>query len=561
MRRIFIIGLFCILFGQATVAQDISPKYEMRAAWVTSLYGLDWPTVKANSQSGIERQKKELCLLLDKLKEANFNTILLHARARGDAFYESDIEPWDECYTGTTGKYPGYDPFQFAVDECHKRGMEIHAWIGCTPIGGAKHIAALGQKSVTRTNPKLIILASGCYYMNPGVPETKDYIARMAAEVTRKYDIDGVHLDYIRYPDEHVRFSDRATFAKYGNGVEYRQWRRNNITGIVRSVYQAVKKLKPWVKVSSSPVGKYKDTSRYSSKGFNAYHAVFQDPQEWLREGIQDIIFPMMYFKDNNFYPFALDWQEKCYGRYVFPGLGDYFLEDANWPIGEIERQINVLRQMDVKGQAHFRAKYVTRNVKGLFNLLHTDLYALPSLIPPMKFLDSIPPSRPKDVSLQRTGKRVELHWTAATDNTPGATVRYNLYASKSNPVNTSTPSNIITADLYGTSFTYDIPTDDSPFLHFAITAVDRFGNESKPVQFYRLNHDDSFIIENDGSSLILPPHKTAEAIYIVDITGRKIRRYSDSTQINIEDLPDGFYQLKAANKAGKLTLLGSFMK
>ena len=561
MQKIFIIGFFCFLLEQNIIAQDISPKYELRAAWLTSLYGLDWPTIKANSPSEIEKQKKELCQILDKLKEANFNTILLHAHARGDAFYESDIETWDECFTGTTGKYPGYDPFQFAVDECHKRGMEVHAWLGCMPIGGAKHIVALGQKSITQTNSELIILANGCYYMNPGVPGTKEYIAKIACEITKKYDIDGIHLDYIRYPDTHVRFNDRRTFAKYGNGVEYHQWKRNNITAIVREVYQDVKKIKPWVKISSSPVGKYKDTSRYSSKGFNAYHVVYQDPQEWLREGIQDIIFPMMYFKDNNFYPFALDWQEKRYGRFVFPGLGDYFLEDANWPIGEIERQINVLRQVGVQGQAHFRAKYITRNVKGIYDLLHKDLYASPSLIPPMKWLDSIPPTRPEHLSIHRTGRLIKLHWDASEDNTPGAEVRYNIYASDHAPVNTNLADNIITADLYGTSFTYTIPENQPPFLHFAITAVDRFGNESQATQFYHVGTDDGLLIENDGCTLNVPPHLQAEALYVTDLTGRKIRRYSDVKLLTIDDLPSGFYQLKMMDKKGYFTLLGNFMK
>lgn len=146
-------------------------------------------------------------------------------------------------------------------------------------------------------------------------------------------------------------------------------------------------------------------------------------------------------------------------------------------------------------------------------------------------------------------------------DNTPDAEIRYNIYASKHAPVNINLADNIITADLYGTSFTYNIPEDQSPFLYFAITAVDRFGNESQATQFYHVGTDDGLLIENDGSTLNVPQHLQAEALYVTDLTGRKIRRYSDVRQLTIDDLPPGFYQLKMMDKKGYFTLLGNFMK
>lgn len=143
----------------------------------------------------------------------------------------------------------------------------------------------------------------------------------LVREVVERYDVDGIHFDYLRYPENAPRFPDSYDYRKYSKGRSLAQWRRDNLTEIVRYIYKGVKAMKPWVKVSTCPVGKYKDTSRYPSRGWNAFHTVYQDVQGWLGEGIQDQIYPMLYFRGNHFYPFALDWQEQSNGRQIIPGL------------------------------------------------------------------------------------------------------------------------------------------------------------------------------------------------------------------------------------------------
>ena len=133
MRRTII--LFAILLFQQFTVFSQTPKYEVRAVWLTTLNGLDWPSVKATNNEAIERQKRQLTTILDQLARANVNTILFQARVRGTTLYPSQIEPWDGCLTGTPGRNPGYDPLQFAIDECHKRGMELHAWVVAIPVG------------------------------------------------------------------------------------------------------------------------------------------------------------------------------------------------------------------------------------------------------------------------------------------------------------------------------------------------------------------------------------------------------------------------------------------
>lgn len=322
MRRyIFILSL---LFPFLSVAAQ--PKHEVRAAWLTALYGLDWPRTRALSPQSICKQKEELVDILDKLKAANFNTVLFQTRTRGDVLYPSSIEPFNSILTGKPGENPGYDPLAFAIEECHKRGMECHAWMVTIPLGNRKHVASLGNRSVTKRMKDICVPYKNEYFLNPGHPGTKEYLMKLVREVVSRYDIDGVHFDYLRYPENAPLFPDKYDFRRYGKGRTVEQWRRDNISEIVRYIYKGVKAMKPWVKLSASPVGKYRDTSRYSSRGWNAFFTVYQDPQGWLGEGIIDQIYPMMYFQGNSFYPFALDWQEQSNGRQVIPGLGIYFL-------------------------------------------------------------------------------------------------------------------------------------------------------------------------------------------------------------------------------------------
>ena len=168
MRRLRILLLYIYLFIIHTALAAQTPKYEVRAAWVTTAYGLDWPHNKATSPSSIRKQQEDLNNILDKLKAANFNTVLFQARTRGDVFYRSQIEPFNAILTGSVGGDPGYDPLAFVVDECHKRGMECHAWIVTIPLGSKKHVASLGKYALTKRNPEICVPYKTEYFLNPG---------------------------------------------------------------------------------------------------------------------------------------------------------------------------------------------------------------------------------------------------------------------------------------------------------------------------------------------------------------------------------------------------------
>ena len=185
-RLIFLlISLICLGSMQKLTAQ---PKQEVRAAWVTAVYGLDWPRTRATSPQKIQQQKNELIEILDKLRDAHFNTVLFQTRTRGDVLYQSAIEPYNSILTGQVGKDPGYDPLAFAIEECHKRGMECHAWMVTIPLGNRKHVAALGKASVTKKKPAICVPYKREYFLNPGNPQTKEYLMSLVREVVERYD-------------------------------------------------------------------------------------------------------------------------------------------------------------------------------------------------------------------------------------------------------------------------------------------------------------------------------------------------------------------------------------
>ncbi len=481
--RLFITYIFIIFYFFPLCSQ---PKQEVRAVWLTTVYGLDWPRTKAVNETTIRKQKEELINILDQLKEAHFNTVLFQTRMRGDVAYRSDIEPYSSIFTGSVGKSPGYDPLAFAIEECHKRGMECHAWIVAIPLGSKKQVAGLGKSSVTQKRKEICIPYKNEYFLNPGHPATKEYLMKITREIINRYDVDGVHYDYLRYPERASGFPDSYDYKRYGKGRTLDQWRRDNITDIVRYIYNEVKETKPWVKVSTSPIGKYRDTNRYSSLGWNAFDVVYQDPQGWMSEGIQDQIYPMMYFKGNSFYPFALDWQEQNNNRHVIPGLGIYFLDpkEGKWKIEDIQRQISFIRNQKMAGQGHYRAQYLMQNTQGLHDELVGQYYTTEALQPPMPWLDNIAPTPPTGLTVSEDiDGYYRLSWKASTDNDQRNAPRYVIYASDSYPVDTNQPKYIIAQNVRGTQFEY---TSLFPWMHtpyFAVTAIDRYGNESAPIQ------------------------------------------------------------------------------
>jgi uncharacterized lipoprotein YddW (UPF0748 family) len=529
-----------ILFLCMTFMGMAQPKWEVRAVWLTTIGGIDWPSTYAHDGMGIAKQQKQLTDMLDQLKAVGINTVLLQTRVRATTIYPSDIEPWDGCLSGKPGKSPGYDALQFAIDECHRRGMELHAWVVTIPVGKWN---TYGCQQLRRRYGALIRKIGDEGYMNPESPTTASYIADICEEITKKYDVDGIHLDYIRYP-ETWRGAKREAY----------------ITNIVRTINRRVKFYKPWVKLSCSPIGKYDDLSRYRSNGWNARSRVAQDAQGWLRDGLMDQLYPMMYFAGNNFYPFAIDWKEQSFGRHVISGLGVYMLHprERNWPMAEVQRQLNMVRQIGM-GHCYFRAKFLLDNVKGVYDYVRWhDRY--PALIPPMTWAQSLAPTAPKALVVERRAEGDRLSWQEAEDRSDGPYLIYNIYASDSYPVDVTKAENLIATRYLWKNIS--IPKTQRQW-YYAVTAQDRYGNEGPAIQEESTHSQDcnvSSMLPNDGRKLRVIVATDAKTLQIATLQGKTIKTCMNEQQIDISTLPEGIYQLKSVHKKGITHRLGFFV-
>ncbi len=547
-----LITLLSFLFSLSLAGASILPR-EVRAVWLTTLRGLDWPSRPASTPEGWAAQRRALCATLDSLREAGINTVLFQTRIRGTVAYPSAIEPWDEVFSGTPGVAPDYDPLALAVEECHRRGMELHAWVVAFPLGRATAVNRLGSRALPRRRPELCRRASDQWYMDPGVPGTAEYLAALCGEIVRRYDVDGIHLDYIRYPETGIPFDDKATYRQYGRGRNRAEWRRDNVTRCVQAIHDTVRAAKPWVKLSCSPVGKYADLARYSSRGWNARDAVYQDAQAWLKAGWMDILFPMMYFTGDHFYPFAVDWQEQSAGRIVAPGLGIYMLSprEKNWSFDVIERELHFVRRLGM-GQAYFRSRFLTDDTKGIYRFLSGEFYDTPALSPAMTWVDSIAPPATA-VRLERVGQRLRLSWDAVEDNAPGG-VSYCVYVSRDGLLRP------LSLRQQGLSYDYEPALPSRLGDTLVVTALDRFGNESLPAFASLDRRGDAPLSRVVGDSLLLPPTE-AEYLLVLDAAGRPVHTARATRRLCVARLAPGYYIVRTLTASGRSDRLAAFVK
>lgn len=563
MRYLYIIFILFHLavasYGQSFYAVNPNPKYEVRAVWLTTIGGIDWPHSYAQSERSAEKQKEELRAILDRLQKANINTVLLQTRIRATTIYPSQYEPWDGCLSGFPGKSPGYDALQFAIDECHKRGMEVHAWVVTIPVGKWN---SYGCRQLRKRFPRLIKRIDQDGYMDPEATQTGCYLAEMCREIVQRYDVDGIHLDYIRYPETwKFRISkDQA---------------RGNITRIVEKIHQAVKKEKPWVKMSCSPIGKFDDLSRYWSHGWNAYTKVAQDAQAWLKEGLMDELFPMMYFRGDQFFPFAIDWKEHSYGKIIAPGLGIYFLDpkEGKWNISDITSELYHLRNIG-EGHAFFRNKFLLDNHQGVYDFVTAHFNRYPALVPPMTWESNKRPLQPVTLCIEENEGTTTLRWDNSLQYEDGTAIKTpsiynNVYASKEYPVDVHDARNLIltrTTRRQLTTRTGNTPT------YYAVTTTDGFGNESRAKQLNQTavvktatRYGKACKLTTTGESIILPSsiHET-DCQYIIVKNMQEQAVYITKPQnreINIKKIKDGIYTLNCVNYRNIEHTLGTFIK
>ena len=370
-----------------------SSDSEVKGAWIATVTNLNFP-----SKTGLsaEQQKTEIIAILDKAKSLGLNLIVFQVRPTGDAFYKSDYFPWSQYLTGTQGKDPGYDPLAFWIDESHKRGIDLHAWINpyrlSTSGGGdTPNLNLFSADHPAHKHPDWVIAyADKKMYFDPGIPECRQYIVSAALEIVQKYDVDGIHMDdyFYPYPVAGAPFPDDKSFADYGKNEDRAAWRRNNVNLLVKELHDGIRKIKSDVQFGISPFGiwrnKATDPVGSETNGLQSYDALHADTKFWIENGDVDYVTPQLYWNVGfrvADYEKLLPWWSAVAAKN--PNVRLYIGQAAHRVGGEagtpwegceeIVRQINMNRSDSVvKGQILFGWANIANNKSGLTDRLKT---------------------------------------------------------------------------------------------------------------------------------------------------------------------------------------------
>lgn len=366
MKKILtgLLGMFLVFAIMNTTA--FADTKEMRGAWISTVWNLDWPTVGAKNNEA--QQKQEFITLLDKLQATGLNSVIVQVRPKGDALYNSSLNPWSDILTGTQGKNPGYDPLAFMIEETHKRGMEFHAWFNPYRITtSGTDVNALASNNMARKNPSWAIAYNNALYYDPGNPEVVNYLVETVAEVVKNYRVDGIHFDDYFYPSK--SFNDDTSYSKYGNGINKDDWRRANVNTLIQKVNTKINSIDSSVSFGVSPRGIWKNASTdpagSATNGGQSYYDIYCDSVKWIKSGWVDYINPQIYWTfENSAAPYGtlVDWwakQVKGTNVKLYIGHDVSKTEVAS----QIEKQVNYSRaNSEADGNIYFRAKFISEN-------------------------------------------------------------------------------------------------------------------------------------------------------------------------------------------------------
>lgn len=490
--------LFITLLSFVAKSQTPDPKREFRGVWVATVQNIDWPSKRGLNS---DKQKKELTGIFDEHQKSGMNAIMFQIRPSADALYAKGTEEWSTFLSGKQGVAPAplYDPLEFAIQEAHQRGMELHAWFN--PYRATNNLvdADISARHITRTKPEWFFTYANKKYFNPGIPEVRKYIVSIIMNVVRNYDIDGVHFDdyFYPYPDKPA-LPDSLTFAAYGSNSfkSIEDWRRNNVDMLIKELNDSIHAEKKYVKFGISPFGiwrnKKEDPLGSETNGLSGYAGLYADARKWLSEGWIDYINPQVYFPFK--YPAAayeklVDWwSNNAFGKHVYIGQGVYRATEQRegWKEkNQLPEQVRYLRKNPrVQGSVYFSSKSLTNNLAGFQDSLRQDLYRSKALVPTMIWLDAIPPQSPLNLQVKRSKGKNELTWNQplpVRDNE--AAYGYVVYRfDKGENIDINNPEKIrnISFDSSKLSF-QDQETKKRSKYVYVVTTLDRLKNESLP--------------------------------------------------------------------------------
>lgn len=493
-------ALAAVLLAIAALPMSSGVKREVRSVWMATVWALDWPS----STSSTTAQKNEMVKYLDVLQKNNFNAVYFQVRTMSDAFYKSSYEPWSSYLTGTRGKDPGWDPLAFVVEECHKRGMECHAWVNPYRFSTGSNWSTAQDQALKSAGMLLAYTKSDgktTTIMNPGLESVRKRIVDVCKEIISNYDVDGLVFDDYFYPEGIPVTSsagDYDLWQKSGASMTFGDWRRNNVNQMVADVYKMVQQQKPYVRFGISPAGAACTSAAVAAKhGIDRcpvasdwqYDGIFSDPVAWLEAGTIDYISPQLYWKTNHktnpFGPMTKWWSyvAKHFGRHHYASHSISFLNSSNttgdWE--EIGKQVQFSRdytENEAPGAVFYSAAYVTgKKQSGFGEWLQVNKFQNKALTPAIDWKKS----DLEKVQVSALNKRATvLSWTGV-DN-----VRYSVYAVPESVNAETLDSNIPAEYLLGVSYktTYTMPDDKKSGYNYAVCVLDRYGNEYEPVYY-----------------------------------------------------------------------------
>lgn len=432
-------GLALLLLAGCTTAPVTTTENpppaprEFRGVWVATVANIDWP-----SQPGLPaaQQRAEAVAMLDRARALHLNTVILQVRPAADALYASELEPWSEYLTGRQGRDPGYDPLKFWLEEAHRRGLALHAWFN--PYRARHQLAksAFAATHIARTHPGSVRQYGELWWMDPGDAFASQRTLDVVADVVRRYDVDGVHIDDYFYPypiarsepsgrarpgaakekPEMLDFPDEPSWKLYragGGRLGRADWRRDNVNRLVEGLYRKVHEIKPLALFGVSPFGLGHPARRPAGiEGFSQFDKLYADVEHWLERGWLDYLAPQLYWpldqKPQAFGVLLDGWvRENTAKRHLWPGLFTSAINDTpgSWTAGEILHQIETVRARPaVDGEIHYSMIALLQDRRGVAEKLLAGPYAQPALLPATPWLVAQVPTAPK-LKKQRDGR------------------------------------------------------------------------------------------------------------------------------------------------------------
>ncbi len=485
--------LLLLLSVVLSLTASAQMKREMRGAWIQCVNG-------QFLGMGTQKMQQTLTYQLDELQKDGVNVIIFQVRPECDALYESSIEPWSRFLTGQQGKAPSpyWDPLQWMIEQCHRRGMELHAWIN--PYRAkTKNTTQLAQNHIAVRKPASCFSYDNLLVLNPGLPENRDYICEVARDIVKRYDVDGIHMDdyFYPYPAAGQTIPDDAQYRQYSNGIKDRgDWRRYNVDLFIEQFYKTVHETKPWVKVGISPFGIYRNKKSSpvgsNTNGLQNYDDLYADILLWVNNGWLDYCVPQIYWEIGNKaadYDTLIRWWNQFAAKRPLVIGEDVertvkYTDPQNPASHQLDAKMRLHSQMpNVKGTVLWYAKAAVDNVGNYGTQLRNNYWRYPALQPAMPFIDGKAPKKVRRVKPVWTSDGYVLFWTAPKGKGwQDEAVKYVVYRfGAKEKVNIANATKIVAIT---TQPFLKLPYADGKTKYtYVVTALDRLQNESKGVK------------------------------------------------------------------------------